>query len=276
MSPGREIAAHRVQVGAVVVQAAPRAVKDVGDLGDVLLEQAERRGVGQHQPGGVRPHHRPQILDVDVAAGIGLDVHQRVAGHRDARGIGAVGGVGNHDLAADLVLATLDEVGAHDGEAGELPLRTRRRLQRHRIQPDHVGEHPLEPPHQLERALGAVIGLVGMQIAEPGKVHQPLADPRVVLHRARAERIKAGVDAERPRRELGEMPYQLGLGQLRPAAAAGPGRTRPEARPGGHRDGESTMLVPTRLRALVDQLHAPTSAQHLRQTVDVRRESAAR
>src|SRR5262249_40180696 len=43
---------------------------------------------------------------------------------------------------------------------------------------------------------------------------EPLVDPRVVLHRARAEWIEAGVDPEVARRERREVAQHLGLGQL--------------------------------------------------------------
>ena len=75
----------------------------------------------------------------------------------------AVSGI--DDLAA--LLAAVVEVRAHEGEAGELALRPGGRLQRDGVEPDHLGQHPLEPPHQLERALGAVVVLMGVQVPEP-------------------------------------------------------------------------------------------------------------
>ncbi len=41
--------------------------------------------------------------------------------------------------------------------------------ERDRVEPDHLRQHPLEPPHQLERALRALIVLVRVQVAEPGR-----------------------------------------------------------------------------------------------------------
>ena len=54
-----------------------------------------------------------------------------------------------------------------------------------------------------------------MQVAEARMGDHPLVDARVVLHRARAERVEAGVDPERPRGELGEVANELGLGDFR-------------------------------------------------------------
>ena len=48
---GPRVAHDRVQVGAVVVQGAARVADHPGDLGDVLVEQAERVRVGEHQAG---------------------------------------------------------------------------------------------------------------------------------------------------------------------------------------------------------------------------------
>src|SRR5204862_6002579 len=42
-----------VQVGAVVVEQAADLVRGRGDLGDVLLEETEGVGVGEHDPGDV-------------------------------------------------------------------------------------------------------------------------------------------------------------------------------------------------------------------------------
>ncbi len=50
---GAREAHHGVEVGAVVVERRADAVDDLGDLGDVRVEQAERVGVGQHQAGDV-------------------------------------------------------------------------------------------------------------------------------------------------------------------------------------------------------------------------------
>ena len=110
-----------------------------------------------------------QIVDVDVAARVGLHRRQLVAGHRHARGVRAVRGVGDDDLAPLLVLAAVGEVRVHEHQAGDLALRAGRRLERHRVQARHLREDLLEPPHQLERALRAVLLLVRMQMREPGQ-----------------------------------------------------------------------------------------------------------
>ena len=52
---------------------------------------------------------------------------------------------------------------------GQLALRAGGRLQRHGVEPDHLRQHLLQAPHELERPLGAVVLLVaGAGRAKPG------------------------------------------------------------------------------------------------------------
>jgi hypothetical protein len=54
-----------------------------------------------------------------------------------------------------------------------------------------------------------------MESREAPERREALVDPRVVLHRAGAERIEARVDAEVARGELGEVSDELELRHLR-------------------------------------------------------------
>ncbi len=109
-----------VEVRAVVVEERAGVVKDPRDLLDALVEEAERRRVREHQPGGPLVHLPAQILEVEVPACVCLDALELVARHRHARGIRAVGGVRGHDRVA--LLAPVGEVGAHEHEPGQLAL----------------------------------------------------------------------------------------------------------------------------------------------------------
>ena len=122
--------------------------------------------------------------------------------------------VGDDDLPPLLGLAARGEVGAQEQEPRELALRAGGRLERHRVEARHLREDLLQPPHQLERALRAVLLLQRVEAREPGKRCEALVDPRVVLHRAGSERIEARVDAEVARRQLGEVPDELELRHL--------------------------------------------------------------
>ena len=239
-----------VQVRAVVVEERAGLVEDPRDVLDALVEEAERRGVREHETGRPLVHLPAEVVEVEVAARVGADPLELVAGHRHARGVRPVRGVRGDDRVA--FLAAVGEVRTHEHEPGQLALRTRGGLQRDRRKARDLGEHLLEAPHQLERALGAFVLLVRVEISEPGKPGEPLVDARVVLHRAGAERIEAGVDAERAVGERREVPYQLGLrhlGQSRQRGAPQRGREvrnreiRPRRTPG------ST----TRPRALEDE-----------------------
>ena len=250
----------RVQVRAVVVEQGSARVEDLGHFRDVLVEEAERGRVRQHQPRGALVHLRPQVVEVEVAALGRRDLHELVARHRDARRVRPVRGVRGHDRVALVALAPVGEVRPHQHQAGELALRARGRLQGDRRQACDLAQDLLQLPHQLERALGAVVLLVRVEAREPGQPGDELVDPRVVLHRAGAERVEARVDTEVPVGEVREVAHDLVLGELgqawrllarecrgnlgyRQAVARDPPRTAPG------------------LALLVDQLHQPhTSA----------------
>ena len=189
-------------------------MEDRRDVDDVLVEEAERGGVRQHQPGRPLVHLRAQVIEVEVATLVRGDLRELVAGHRHARRVRAVRRVGGDDRVALLALAAILEVGAHQHQAGQLSLRARRRLERARIQPRNLLEDLLQPPHQLERALRRLLLLVRVQILEAGQRDDPLVHARVVLHRAAPERIKAGVDPEVAGRERREVADELGLREL--------------------------------------------------------------
>src|SRR5512132_349558 len=97
-----------------------------------------------------------------------------------------------------------------------------------------------------------------MQMRETRDRHEPLVDARVVLHRARAERVEARVDSEVPRRQLREVSEDLRLGELRQT------RRLRAAELLRHVDLRQTLVARRLttaapwLRLLVDELHAAT------------------
>ena len=202
-----------------------------------------------------------------------VDLRELVAGHRHARRVRAVRGVGDDDRVALLALAAVGEVRAHQHQPGQLALRAGRRLQRDRVEAGDLGEDLLQPPHQLERALRAVLLLVRVQVAEAGQRDDALVDARVVLHRAGAERVEARVDPEVARRELGEVADELGLGELgqprRLARGAAPSGTSTAGRPrsAAARAGAAARAATSRRSA-----SSPHDLrEHLGEPVDVRR-----
>ena len=136
-------AAHdRVQIGAVVVEGAAGVVHDRGDLLDVLVEQAERVRVGEHQAGGVVAGLRAQIVDVDPAALVRFELDHLVAGHRHRRRVGAVGRVRGEDLGPGL--APVGVIGAGEQQSRQLAVRAGGGLEADVRQAADLGERALE------------------------------------------------------------------------------------------------------------------------------------
>ena len=262
------IAHDRVQVGAVVVERAADAVDDRGDLGDVLVEEPERVRVGQHQAGDLVVGLRPQVVEVHPAALVGRHLDHLVAGHRHGRGVGAVGGVGGEHLGP--LLAAVLVVGAGQQQPGELAVRAGRGLQRDVRQAADLGQRPLQVPHQLERALGALRVLGRMQAGVPGKRRDLLVQARVVLHRARA---RAGTGPCRGRSCAARAGCSGGRSRARrPRAAPGPSARRSFCRDQlrerrlGHPGGRQGRRAAALDRALVDRrrrlaLHAASASR---------------
>ena len=112
-----------------------------GDLDDVLVEQPERVGVGEHERRDVVVELRLERLQVDPSAGVDW---ARTRGSKPATtavaGIGAVGRVGDEHLARLAPLRLV--VGADQQQAGELAVGAGRRLQRARLRPAISASHP--------------------------------------------------------------------------------------------------------------------------------------
>ncbi len=132
---GPDLADQRVHVGAVHIDQRALGVQHVGDLVDLLLEDAQRIGVGQHQRGDVFVHLRFQRGDVDHARRVRLQILDRVARHGGCGWIRAVRGIGNEDLLAGIALRL--EIRANHQDAGQLAMRAGGRLQGDRV---HAGD----------------------------------------------------------------------------------------------------------------------------------------
>ena len=214
MSPGRTLPQNRVQVGAVVVQQATRIVTIVCDFDDVALENAQRRRVGQHDAGCLRPDARLERLEIDVAVRAGRNLPDHAATHGRGRRVGAVRRVG-HDNFVALVVAARLVIGLNHGDAGQLALRARHRRQRHALHAGHVLEHFLQLEHAGQKALAVTDRTQRVPTRKTGQQSQRITGARVVLHRARAERIELRVDREVLLRQAREVPHDLQLGGFR-------------------------------------------------------------
>ena len=208
-----------VQVGAVAVDQAAAVVDDLAHLAHVLVEQAQRVGVGQHDADGGVVGHGAQGGQIDVAACVRLDFDDLIAAHGRRGRVGAVRRVGDDDLVA-LRVAAGEVVGADDQHAGELAVRAGRRLQGDAGQPGDLAQVLLQLVHEQQRALDGHLILVGMDVLKAGQRDGAVVDLGIVLHRARAERVEARVDGMVHLAEAGEVAHHLDLAHLRQGQVA--------------------------------------------------------
>ncbi len=178
------------------------------------VEQAERVRVGEHQAGDVVPGLRRGDRRWRSRRARRCDLDHLVAGHRHRRRVGAVGRVGGEDLGRCLAAVGVDRRGSAAVPASS-PCEPAEGCRLTCGRPQISAQRALEQPHQLEGALGPVrlLGRVKPRVA--GQRRHPLVEPRVVLHRAGAERIEAGVEVEVAAREPVVVTDDLRLGDLR-------------------------------------------------------------
>ena len=141
-----------VHVGAVEVDQGARGVHQLGDGRDLLVEQAERVRVGDHEHGGALVELGLEVVEIDQAAGVALDGDGVEAGDGGAGGVGAVGAVGDEDARA--LLAPVAEVGGGDQQGGQLALGAGGRLQRDGVQAGDLGQDVLHLPEQFAACPG--------------------------------------------------------------------------------------------------------------------------
>jgi len=137
MSPGRQ----RVEVRAVVVEESTGIVDDVGDLGDVALEEADRVRIGEHECGGVLADGRPERVEVDATVVAGGEFDHVVAGGRGGGEVRPVCRRGDHHLRA--VGTVVFVIRLRHEDPGELTCRARRRLEGDGVHATDLGEDVL-------------------------------------------------------------------------------------------------------------------------------------
>ena len=86
-------AGEGVHVRAIHVEKRAFGVQDFGNFRHALFEDAERRGIGDHERRNVGRYEVAQFIDVNLAVRFGLDVFDFVAGDYRGGGIGSVGGI---------------------------------------------------------------------------------------------------------------------------------------------------------------------------------------
>ncbi len=238
---------HGVEVGAVVVERRPDPVHDPAISSMLGSNSAERVGVGEHQAGDVRGRpwragrrgrRPPSALVASLTTSRPAIV--TVAGLVPC----AVSGVSTlrAGLAAVLV------VGARASSTpASSPWEPAEGCSETWGSPAISAERPLQVPHQLQRPLRTRGVLQRVQPGVAGQRRDALVQARVVLHRAGAERVEAGVEVEVALRDAHVVTHDLGLGDLGQPRRRGRGagaraaaaRDRPRARraPGTGRRG---------------------------------------
>ena len=213
-------AGQRIHIGAVAVDQPAAIVDQAHDLADVLLEQAERIGIGHHDARNAAVAGGAHRIEIDVAARIRTQLHRVEARHRGRGRIGAVRRIRDQDARA-MRLAAIAMIGAHHQKAGELAVRAGGRLQGDAHKAADLGQPFLQAEHQGEIALSRLRLLQRMGFGKSGQPRDLLVDLRIVFHGARAERIEAGVDAEVALRQRQKVAHHVELGELRQIAVGG-------------------------------------------------------
>ena len=179
---GTDFADQRVHVGAVHVEQAALGVHDFGDLVDLLLEDAQRVGIGEHQRRNIFVHLRCERGHIHHALGIGFQILYRIADHGRGRRIGAVRGIRNQNLLARIALRLM--IGAHHQQSRKLAVRSGGGLQGDRVHAGDFDQALAQGLDDAQRALRNPLRLVGMPVGQAVEAHHQFVHPRVVLHGA--------------------------------------------------------------------------------------------
>ena len=123
-----------------------------------------------------------------------------------------MGSVGDDHLVAGL--AALAMIRADHQQPRQLALRAGGRMQRHGVHAGDLGERGFHSRDQFERALRQMRRRRGMESRKAGQSRQLVVHDRVVLHRARAERVELERLGEVELGEAQKMPQHLRLAEL--------------------------------------------------------------
>ena len=159
---------------------------ELGDRGEVRLEQPEGVRVGDHETTYViaafaleEAEYVLRMNQTVIALG-DLDGLESSEGARC--GVRAVCALGDEDLAWRASLGAVERTNEH--HAGQLALCTGCRGEGTVIHAGDFAKPTREAPHDLEAALRISVGAERMQLEELGQARRPLIHLRVVFHRA--------------------------------------------------------------------------------------------
>ena len=210
---GRGEADLRVEVGAVEVHLAAVAVDDGAEFADVALEDAVRRGVGDHDGGeavGVFFGFEDEVGDVDVAVFVAGDDDDFHAGERRRCRVGAVRRLRDEADVA-LAVAAAFVVGADGKQTGVFALCAGVGLERDGVIAGGFCQHGFEFVKHFAVAFGLFERGEGVDVAElaPGDGHHFAGG--VQFHGAGAERNHGAIKRQIPVGEFAQVAHHFGL-----------------------------------------------------------------
>ena len=189
---GTHPARNGVEIRAVAIEISARLVHFVGDFLHALLEETAGVGVRQHDRSNVRPELGFQRVSVDMPVVPCRDFVDGEAGQRRRCRICAVRRRWHEDTRA--MFAARLQRRTDRQQAAEFAMRA---CLRAHGDSRHAGQRR-QPVHQVgderQRTLHRLLRLQRMDIAESRQTRHLLVETRIVLHRARAERIKSRID----------------------------------------------------------------------------------
>ena len=192
---------------------APRCVQDVGNFRDARFENAQRGGIGDHQCRDVVGDEFAQFLHVNLAMRFGLDVLDLVAGNHCRGRIRAVRGIWNQNFFACVAL--LFQIRANQQQAGQFSLRAGCGLQRDGVHPGDFQQAVFQQLDDFQAALRKLLRLVGMFGSDAIQARHEFVHPRIVFHRARAQRVHAEINGVIPGGKPREVPQHFDLAYFR-------------------------------------------------------------
>jgi len=108
-------------------------------------------------------------------------------------------------------ISLLLQIRANHQDSGEFAVRARRWLQRDRVHSGDFDQAFAQQLQDLQRALRELLRLIRMRVRQAFTPRGNFVDARVVLHRARTERIQARIDAVVPSRDARKVANNLDL-----------------------------------------------------------------
>ncbi len=151
MSPGRATPSRAFMLAPSPYTSPPLAWTISAISAMCVSKMPEGVGVGDHDGGDVLVHRGAHRLGVEPPVRPGGELHHRVAVQRRRGRVGAVGGVGDEHLLPRVAARLV--VGADHHEAAQLAVGAGGRGERGGVEAGDLAERPLQPVHELERAL---------------------------------------------------------------------------------------------------------------------------